>query len=277
MTSSARAFLRLTRPHFLAGGALLFWVGAQTAGITHAGRYALGQAMVTAVQATAHYANEYSDRDADTGVVHRTWFSGGSGVLPAGELAPRVALRAAGASTAVAVAAAAGLAPFSPAAAVLGVVALAVSWAYSMPPVRLLAGGWGEAAASVVVAGLVPAAGALTQSASIPVSLGEIVAILVPVHLAMMLAFELPDLGGDAAAGKRVLAVRLGRRGALGAIGGIGAATAAGALATGFLWTAGAVLAGTAAVVALAVLRRHHSLTAAAVAMLVLAALGAVI
>ena len=35
--------------------------------------------------------------------------------------------------------------------------------------------------------------------------------MLVPVHVAMMLAFEVPDLAADSDSGKRVLAVRLGR------------------------------------------------------------------
>jgi 1,4-dihydroxy-2-naphthoate octaprenyltransferase len=35
-------------------------------------------------------------------------------------------------------------------------------------------------------------------------------AVLLPIHIAMMLGFEIPDLEADAATGKRVLAVRLG-------------------------------------------------------------------
>ncbi len=42
----------------------------------------------------AHYANEFADIDTDL-ITRRTYFSGGSGVLPAGILPPIWALRAA--------------------------------------------------------------------------------------------------------------------------------------------------------------------------------------
>lgn len=90
-----RDFIRLSRPHFLLGGALMFGLGAAIAGRLDVRGYVLGQTMVTAGQVTAHYVNEYADVEADRGVEHRTWFSGGSGVLVEGRLVPAVALRAA--------------------------------------------------------------------------------------------------------------------------------------------------------------------------------------
>jgi 1,4-dihydroxy-2-naphthoate octaprenyltransferase len=202
----------------------------------------------------------------DRAVEHRTWFSGGSGVIPSGALRPEVALRAARISTGVTLAAAAGLAPLSLPAAALGVAALTVSWAYSMPPVRLLSTGWGEAAASIVVAGVVPAVGAAAQSGSVPDALWEVVAILIPLHLGMMLAFELPDLGGDASGGKRVLAVRIGRRGATAALGAAGIAAAVAAAALGYPWTAAVAAAGVPSMLAAARRGHHSALTTAAVA-----------
>ncbi|MGZ8754615.1 MAG: UbiA family prenyltransferase, partial [Acidimicrobiia bacterium] len=95
----------------------------------------------------------------------------------------------------------------------LGVAALAISWSYSMPPLRLLGSGFGELAASVVVAGIVPLMGAFSQGGTITGVLWWSIAIVLPLHVAMMLAFELPDLETDAMAGKRVLAVRIGRTG----------------------------------------------------------------
>jgi 1,4-dihydroxy-2-naphthoate octaprenyltransferase len=204
-------FVRLTRPHFLLGGVLLFALGAATTtGVVVVG-YIIGQVMVTSTQATAQYVNEYADVEADRTVTHRTWFSGGSGVLTEGTFRPRVALRAAWVTSGFAAAAMLALATRSTPAALLGLVALAVSWSYSMPPLRLLGTGWGEVIASVAVAGLVPIVGALAQEGPLSAELWWAVAILIPVHMAMMLAFELPDLKSDAAVGKRVLAVRLGR------------------------------------------------------------------
>lgn len=206
---AVRAFMRLSRPHFLLGGLLLFAVGAATAEVIVIAGYAIGQVMVTSTQLTAQYVNEYADVEADLQVADRTWFSGGSGVLPSGALPRSVALQAAWVSSAVAVAATAAMVPRSVPVALIGLVALGAAWSYSMPPIRLLGTGWGELVASVVVAGLVPLVGALAQEAAPSDELWWAVAILVPIHLAMMVAFELPDREGDTAAGKRVLAVRL--------------------------------------------------------------------
>lgn len=176
------------------------------------GLYLLGQAMVTAAQITAHYVNEYADFDTDRSVVHRTFFSGGSGVLVERELSPTVALNAARATSAIALLLAALVALTSPIAALLGVLALGVSWAYSIPPIRLLNTGWGELVTSLVVTVAVPMVGVTMTGTSPPPRLWWSMAILLPIHMAMMLVFELPDLETDDAAGKRVLAVRMGDR-----------------------------------------------------------------
>lgn len=211
------AFVKLSRPHFLIGGFLMFGLGAATAAEIDVSAYLLAQAMVTAAQVTAHYANEYADVESDRAVRNRTLFSGGSGVL-VGALAPVVALRAAQASTFVAVGFAAVLVVPQPGAASLGIAAVAVSWAYSMPPIRLLETGWGEAWTSLVVVGMVPMIGALSQGGPITGVLAWSIVILFPIHMAMMLAFEIPDLETDAATGKTVLAVRLGRQATVRAI-----------------------------------------------------------
>ncbi len=205
------AFIKLSRPHFLIGGVLMFALGAAAAGRVDPFAYALGQLMVTAAQVTAHYVNEYADIEPDRAVARRTLFSGGSGVLVGGGLRPAVALRAARVASVVAVGTAGALMFVNIVAALLGLAALAISWSYSMPPLRLLGSGLGELAASAVVAGLVPLIGALSQGGTITGRLLWSIVIVFVLHFAMMLAFELPDLETDAAAGKRVLAVRIGR------------------------------------------------------------------
>ena len=210
--SSLWPFIRLSRPHFLLGGVLLFAVGAGTADTIDAVGYLVAQVMVTAAQITAHYVNEHADVAADRLVENRTWFSGGSGVLVEELLPPSTALRAAWLSTAVALGAATVVTSYSVPAAVIGFVAIAVSWSYSKQPVRLVASGFGEISATLVVAGAVPLVGSFAQGGTPPPALWWSIAVLIPIHLAMMLSFELPDLKTDAAAGKRVLAVRIGRR-----------------------------------------------------------------
>ncbi|HSF85074.1 MAG TPA: prenyltransferase [Acidimicrobiia bacterium] len=208
--SALGSFVRLARPHFLLGGAVLYAVGAASVPQVELGHYLLGQAMVTSAQLTAHYVNEYADVDFDRQVVNRTWFSGGSGVLSAGMLRPQVALQAAIVSSLLTGGFALLVFGRSPAAAGLGALALSVSWLYSMPPVRLLDTGWGEAAASFVVAALVPLVGALANGGPVTAALLWAVAVLFLVHMGMLFTFELPDEASDRIAGKTVLAVRIG-------------------------------------------------------------------
>lgn len=204
------ALVRLTRPHFLLGGALLFALGTVSAGGTTLAAYLLGQSMVSAIQVTAHLVNEYADADADAAVRNRTWFSGGSGVIAEGMVERSTACRAALLASTAAVVAIAVVAARDPVAGAIGAGAFAVAWAYSIEPVRLLDTGFGEVLTTLVVAGGVPITGAIIANGPVTNSVWWAVTVLVPIHLAMMLTFELPDLETDRAAGKRVLAVRLG-------------------------------------------------------------------
>ena len=227
------AFVRLGRPHFLAGGFIAFGLGAAVArfdGVSVAfAPYLLGQATITAFQLMVHYANDYYDRAGDA-FATRTLFSGGSGVLVAGHLPARVALQAAAACGALGTA-------LVVAAALDGNVMLAaigtsiglLSWAYSAPPLRLVARGFGELDTVAVVALLVPLAGYAAFAHA--VALRPLLATLpgACAMFALMLCVELPDAVADAASGKRNLVVRLGSARAL------AAARVAGTLAVGAL------------------------------------------
>lgn len=206
-----RRWILLCRPHFLLGGALLYGLGAFAAGVTDVTAYIVGQVAVTASQLTAHLVNEYADVEADRLVVNRTLFSGGSGVLVSGDVDRQSALTAAIGSTAISLLASIAIGISHPIAGLVAATTVFVSWGYSMPPIRLLGTGWGELATSIVVVVAVPTIAAEIQGSLTP-GLWWAMAALLPIHLAMMLAFELPDLESDRQAGKRVLAVRLERR-----------------------------------------------------------------
>ncbi|NNC92309.1 MAG: prenyltransferase [Acidimicrobiia bacterium] len=210
--AALRAFLRLTRPVFLLGGALLYGLGAalSTDPIVWP-NYALGQAMVTAIQLAAQYANEYFDVEADRQAgERRTWLTGGSGVLAGGRLAPITARRAAVFTSVVSLALAIAVGTISGWAALVGLLALAGSWLYSAPPMRLVASRYGVAMTSVIVAVLTPVTGALVQGSAPVDRVIVVVAPLFLLHNAMLIAFERPDVPGDTAAGKLTLSVRLG-------------------------------------------------------------------
>ena len=242
------AFVRLGRPQFLLGGFLLFGLGSAAAVAVLQARfdrlaYAVGQGAITCIQLMTHYANDYFDLEADQANATPTRWSGGSRVLPAGLVSPRLALKAArlfGALAALLVALMAlrgwawiglgdsrsGATASSPSmantvtvAAVLILAAL-LAWFYSAPPLALHSRGLGEVTTALVVTGLTPLAGFLLQvgggggAGRGLVVLGAALWPLAALQFAMLLAIEFPDAAGDAAVGKRTLVVRLGGPGA---------------------------------------------------------------
>jgi 1,4-dihydroxy-2-naphthoate octaprenyltransferase len=211
------AFIRLARLKFLLGGFSGGALGTAIAAYeTHAVDplgYALAQLAITGAHLMTQFANEFYDRESDA-LTTRTPYSGGSGVLVAGELAPVVALRAALVCLALgACGILALLATGRVVAGVLGVAIVACAWAYSAPPLRLLARGLGEIDTVLVVAILVPLCAYAAQTHGID---ARALASTLPGGLAMflmMLCVELPDVAADAATGKRNLVIRLGERG----------------------------------------------------------------
>jgi 1,4-dihydroxy-2-naphthoate octaprenyltransferase len=217
--SRVRAFVRLGRPIFLVGGVVLYGVGAAVAHFRgfHLDwqRFAWGQLAVSSIQAMTHYANDFFDLEADRANRTPTRWSGGSRVLPNGELVPRVALIAAAALAAVALIATLTLyfllaAESSAAMALVG--ALVLAWSYSAPPLCLHSRGLGEIDTAVVTTILVPFISYHLQAGRIDSIVVAAVAPLFLLQFAMLLAVEFPDEIGDAAVGKRTLVVRMGRR-----------------------------------------------------------------
>jgi 1,4-dihydroxy-2-naphthoate octaprenyltransferase len=208
------AFARLSRLKFLFGGFAGFALGATIAAAAGATlavpAYCAGQALVTAFHLMTHYANDYFDRHAD---VHTrpTAFAGGSGVLVAGLLAPRVALVAALSCALAGLAFTAGFAlTGNPVVASLGIGIGGLAWIYSAPPLRLAERGWGELDTAAVVAVLVPLTGFATFAGTIDARIAGATVGPACAMFAMMIAVEWPDRLADLAAGKRNLVVRLG-------------------------------------------------------------------
>lgn len=219
MAKKIIAFIRLARPHFLLGGVLLYALGAVVAryqGYPIDFRvYGVGQLFVTALQLMTQFLNEYWDVDADRLNTSRTPFSGGSGMLGPEGFKRETAFTAAVACLALATGAGAWLViqtPITPAALAIMLLAFLGTYFYSSPPITLVSTGFGEAAASVLVAALVPALGHVLQAGRPSVLILLATAPLVMYHFAMLMAFEYPDFLSDEAAGKRTLLVRLGRR-----------------------------------------------------------------
>lgn len=217
LLARAADFAALGRPLHLIGGAIFYGLGVAIAGYAGApfnGRAALlGLLTVAAAQLMNHYCNDYFDLEADRANPTPTRWSGGSRVLAEDRLPAQTALAAALSFGALAL----GLAPLtalaSPAPAAtltLLVTAIGLAWVYSGPPLFLHRRSLGEVTGAIIVPGLTALAGHQAQAGTIG---GPALLAIVPLCLlqfAMLVAVNVPDAAGDAAAGKRTLVVRFG-------------------------------------------------------------------
>lgn len=208
----------MARPLMLAAGVLVYALGvsmgAHSASAIDWTTATAGLLVLLAANLCAHFADEYADQDTDA-LGRRTWFSGGSGVLPSGLVAPAFALRAVRSAAACALLGSAVFALLgwlTPAALAIIWLGLAGGWSYSMPPFALERRGWGEVTNAVLGALLIPLLGFTTQMGRPTL---EVVLALTPVFsitMVNLLGVHWADRCADAAVGKRTLAVILGER-----------------------------------------------------------------
>ena len=209
------AFIQLTRPLFLGGGVVLYLLGA-TLALTQGTaldwpRLILGQLLVTSIQLTTHYANEYYDYDVDRLIGdRRTPFSGGSGVLVSGQLDRVVALHATRVCLGVAVVMLILSGLVVPVMWLIGTIALLGGYFYSVPPLSLEGSGLGELDTVLLTALLVPLTGYTMQAGHVDASVLAFAAPLILIDLAMILTFEFADYSADQMQGKRNITVRIG-------------------------------------------------------------------
>ncbi len=99
-----------------------------------------------------------------------------------------------------------------PAVLPLGLAGAALAFFYHVPPLRLAYRGWGELAVGIAYGPGICAGTYLVQHGAMP---GRVILLALPLGT-LVAAFlwinEFPDARADAAAGKRTLVVRLGRR-----------------------------------------------------------------
>lgn len=217
MENPIKLFLRLSRPLFLLGGAVVYALGAGIADYLGVPidwhLYFLGQAFVTTLQLSAQYLNEYFDSPADIENPNRTPFSGGSGAIGPGKLSRNTVLLAAVTMLTIVASLTVLLinrAPASPLLIIVLVLGFFGAFFYSMPPVRLATTGYGELTTSFLVAFLVPGFAFLLQTGSFHRLLLVSALPLTALHLAMMLVFEFPDYATDIKFEKENLLVRIG-------------------------------------------------------------------
>lgn len=181
--------------------------------------YGLGYLCLFGVEAATVLSNEYVDLESDRKNRYYGPFTGGSRVLVEGDLSCREVRFGIATALVLAAAATVFLAAVSSASAasVLGIVGLVsvLALGYTVPPLRLSYRGLGELdvslthSAGAILAGYVFQGGAWHAPLPWLLSVPLFVAVLPSIILA-----GVPDREADAAAGKRTLAVRIGRRGA---------------------------------------------------------------
>ena len=211
---------RMTRPGFLGLTCVAYAMGV--AGAWHDGARAplgvllAGLAIALLGHAAGNVLNDYEDArsGADTGNQDAIApFTGGSGLIQRGLVGAdatrgyaRLLLLACAAGGLVLVAYRA-----QPELLAIGGLGLALGWAYSSPPLALMARGLGEATVGLAWWLVVVGADALVRGhlSPLPLATGAGFALLVA---AVLLLNGFPDARADAAAGKRTLRVLLGAR-----------------------------------------------------------------
>lgn len=212
-----RRWLLATRPAFLSVTLVAVLLGLASA---HADGVPLhpATALVTLLfalvaHAGANVINDYHDRENDALNSERIFpFTGGSRLIQNGVLTPAAMARLGYGLLISVIPAGLWLTAHSAAGLMLiGLLGLLIAWAYSAPPLRLASRGLGEFA---IVAGwlLVIVGSDYVQRqafAALPLAAGLGYALLVANILYIN---QFPDATADAAAGKRTVVVRLGRR-----------------------------------------------------------------
>jgi 1,4-dihydroxy-2-naphthoate octaprenyltransferase len=216
----AAGIWRVADPKITLASVASMIVGAGAA--AHDGPIAWGWLALTVlgvfcVEAAKNASGEIFDWDSGTDQAvsadERTPFSGGKRVLVDGLLTRRQTAIVAAAFYAIAIAAGVAIVAWrEPRVLWLGVAGLALAFFYHAPPLKLSYRGLGELAVAITYGPIIAAGTYLVQRGGLDAGV-----LLASIPLGILIgAFlwinEFPDARADAAAGKRTLVVRLGRR-----------------------------------------------------------------
>lgn len=211
------AFLRISKPLLILAITLLYIMGA---GIAHYlgqlfdwNAFILGLIWILLVQLSSIYLNEYFYRDYLDAEHPRSSLSGGLGALGLGNL-PRTVPLIAG-FTALTIAASISvvlyqMTIFTPTTLIAFIAFFVLSLMMVLPPIRLVATGYGEITSSLNISFVVPVLGFLTQTGELHRLVPMLTFPLVFLQFAMILAAELPSYAQDLKYGNRTLMVRAG-------------------------------------------------------------------
>lgn len=206
-------WLVAARPLYLPGGYLFYVLGVLLGrGAARAFDVCVGSVVVVLVHVITHFVNDAEDVATDELTTAPTFLSGGSRAIQRGLITPARLLQASGVLALVVLLCAAVTALRGDAVtALLYVGALALGYSYSGRPLTLGRRGLGEVTAAVVMAWIVPIAGARAAGGTTP-TLDAAVALLVVETMFARLCTAYPDIDADRATAKWTIPALLGRR-----------------------------------------------------------------
>jgi 1,4-dihydroxy-2-naphthoate octaprenyltransferase len=210
-------FLRMSRPLYLLGAALVYALGAGIANylgiLIDWQAYLIGQVWVTMIQLSTYYLDAYfaPERVVSKSIINRQEEE--DGVTIEVELPRNIPLIAA--LTTLTIAASMTvlmirLPYFTPAVLLVMVFIFLGSFFYSTPPVRLTDNGYGDIVTAILIANLVPALAYLLQTGDLHRLLALTTFPLTFLLLALLLVFQLPTYGRDLKYERMTLMVRAG-------------------------------------------------------------------
>ncbi|MDH7556671.1 MAG: prenyltransferase [Candidatus Methanosuratincola sp.] len=214
--SRAWLLLKLSRPHFLVPGALLYTMGAIVAQLRWSAcpldRMIFGYSIFFFAHLSVSFSNDYHDRESDR-IAGRTFFSGGSGVLLEHRDLEKAALRIAQAlllSSFVAALLFTITYGFSYAFLAFALAGGFLGWFYSAPPLKLSYRGLGEVATALAAGLIMPGTGYFVVSGQLDTWFAVLSIPLIFYGLYFILTVEIPDFEADRAAKKMNVVTRIG-------------------------------------------------------------------
>ncbi len=187
---------------------------------SHSGRsidlptFLLVQLVISSIQLSGQTANEYADVEGDALNKSRTFFSGGSGMLPGGRISKRTAAIVTAVLASIAVVASMSLFLIARGdLLMISMIAVAFFLAieYSIGPLMLESSGIGEAAMAVTVGFFSPAVAFIAQGGSDYGVVSMLMAVTALTTFCVLVTVEYPDYEPDRASGKNNLVVRFGK------------------------------------------------------------------
>ncbi len=233
-------FLKLGRLHFLAGGILLYLIGAEVAILDGSPwdplRMALGYLVLFGAHLSVSYTNDYFDMEADKHNISSP-FSGGSGVLNRYPELARPCLYI-GIALIVLSFIFAGIFSliygFDPIFLILVISGNVLGWSYTAPPLRLAYNGFGEVSTSLTVGILVTLFGFYVMAGKLTDTFFIFAVPMALYGTIFILDVQIPDMEADRKGGKRTIVTAMGRRTSFASIAALALISTIGILSVGF-------------------------------------------